>query len=46
MPKYHDDKYRDDSTMGWASPGRNDLPHVRFSSAGIEEVNSPSNIYA
>jgi hypothetical protein len=40
MPKYHGD-----STMGWASHGRNDLPHVRFSIAGIEAVNSMSNIY-
>jgi hypothetical protein len=32
--------------MGWTSHDRNDLPHVRFNSAGTEAVNSPSNIYA
>jgi hypothetical protein len=39
-------KYHDDSAMGYASPDRNDLPQVRFSSTGTEVVNSPSNIYA
>jgi hypothetical protein len=38
-------KYHDDSAMGWASHCRNDLPHIRFRSAGIEAINSLSNIY-
>jgi hypothetical protein len=37
MPKYHDD-----SATGWASHGRNDLPHIRFNSVGIEADNSSS----
>jgi hypothetical protein len=32
--------------MGYASPGRNNLLYVSFSSASIEANNSPSNIYA
>jgi hypothetical protein len=39
-------KYHDDSTMRWTSHGRNNLPHVRFNTTGIEADNSPSNIYA
>jgi hypothetical protein len=39
-------KYHDDSAMRRASHGINDLPYIRFSSAGIEADNSPLNIYA
>jgi predicted lipoprotein with Yx(FWY)xxD motif len=40
MPKYHDD-----STMGYASLGRNDLPHVRFSSVGTEATDGVDQLY-
>jgi hypothetical protein len=32
--------------MGQASPSKNDLPDVRFGSAGIHTVNSSPNIQA
>jgi hypothetical protein len=41
MPKHHDG-----SAMGQVSPSKNDLPDVRFGSAGIHTVNSPPNIQA
>jgi hypothetical protein len=40
MPEGHDD-----STRGQASPDRNDLPCLIFSSIGVKAVISPSNIY-
>jgi hypothetical protein len=39
-------KYHDDSTRGWALPGRNDLPYVIIQVPKPQVVNSPSDVYA